>query len=493
MKTELMSGSILFMVMATLVSFFVFVQFLTPTLSEPDEYYHIASARFIKDLGPGYNFHWAKFSVFNRFFSDKEFLFHLFSVPFLFFSGNIVTSGKLAVIFYNILFIFAFYFILKKYLPKFLIGFFLLLPFLNAVFLIYFLRLRPATLANIVTILGIYFLINRRWISVFFLSFIYSLAHISFLTIVFFAFICEFIRFIMKQGFFQKNIFAVICGVLLGCILHPNNPNNWLSFHLNAILVPLYTITGVDMGFGAEFLPASTKFAFIYNFVTFFVVYFILLMVFIKRIELSFSTYAWWACGSFYLVLSLFGARYWYLADTLVIIFFASFVKDWIRQRQIDSILPNIRKTIIAFTVIIILFFPLNIKLIGSTIEARTIANSHYENIARWMSRNIPEGETVYHARWSDSSYFICLNPKNDYLVVLDPIYMFYSYPKIFMAYQDLLLGKAKNPYQILRTMFKLNYGYAGSDTGVFLQVKEDKKYFAVLYEDNLGIIFKIL
>lgn len=120
--------------------------------------------------------------------------------------------------------------------------------------------------------------------------------------------------------------------------------------------------------------------------------------------------------------------------------------------------------------------------------------NTHYEDTARWMNRNIPAGEIIYHASWSDSPYFICLNPKNNYLVVLDPIYMFYRYPTLYKIYEDLRYGKIKKPYRIIKKMFKAKYGYTSKlNTGLFYQINKDKKHFKILYEDNMGIVFKVM
>ncbi|MFH1768746.1 MAG: hypothetical protein ABH858_06275 [Candidatus Omnitrophota bacterium] len=142
-KSKLLSRIALTSVLIYLIIYCVFIQFSSPTLYGADSYYHIAATRFLKDFGPRYDFPWAQFSTFKDFFSDKEFLFHLLTVPFLYLSDKIITAGKYAVIFYNILFITVYIFILKKYVPDLLAALLLLGPFLSSVFSIYFLYLRP--------------------------------------------------------------------------------------------------------------------------------------------------------------------------------------------------------------------------------------------------------------------------------------------------------------------------------------------------------------
>jgi len=492
-KEKWLSNFVLIFVLASLIIYSVFFQFIYPTFYQEDDYYHIAVSRFIKEFGPNYDFRWAQFSTFKEFFSDKDFLFHLFTIPFLFFSKNIILAGKYAIIFYNILFIIIYALILRKYLPAFLTACFLLLPFLSSSFLFSFGALRPATLANILTILGMYFAINRKWLFLFLISLLFPLAHISFFTILIFVLFCEAMRYVKDKTFFPRNIYAVFLGTVLGCLIHPNNPNNWLSFHLNAILVPFYSISRVGINFGVELYSGFTKFILFNNFALFLTLYIILWVVFISKMQLSLSTWVWWGCSSFYLALSFLGVRYWYTAEVLFFIFAASFIKDWMEGKTKRSVILKTRIFISIYSIIIIFFFPLNVSTLKDSLVVYSIHNTHYENVGKWMNKNIPEGETIYHVNWSDSPYFICLNPKNNYIVVLDPIYMFYRYPRAYLLYFDLSRGADAKPYKTLKEFFKVNYGYTDKGNYLYSQIKKDAKHFKILYDDELGIVFKII
>lgn len=487
------SSFALFVVLLAVLSFFVYLQFITPVFYDEDSYYHVAVARFIKDFGPHYKFHWAQFSTFKDAFSDKDFLFHISIIPFLFLSDNIVLAGKYAVIFYNILFFVIYIFILKKYLPGFLVALLLLVFPLSTTFSTYFLCLRSFTLANILTVLGIYCLINKRWLKLFILSLLYSLSHISFFMVIIFAFACEIIRYIVNKEFFRRNIYAALSGIILGCLIHPHNPNNWLSLHLNGVLVPLYTLGGVKLGFGAEFFSLASKWVLINNLPLFISLNIILWSMFLIRPKLSLPTVVWWGCTNIYLLLSFFSNRYWYVTTVLFFIFFASYLKDWIGAREARQLLPKINLSICVYLIFILVFLSAIIKGLREYMDFYIGLNTHYENIANWMRKHIPAGETIYHAYWSDSPYFICLNPKNDYLVVLDPIYMFYSHPQEYLVYKDLEFGRLNNPAEAFKKVFKVEYGYTRDDNMLYRQISGDDKHFRVLYKDNLGIIFKVL
>jgi len=179
----------LILAIAAALSYIGFLEFLHPVFYDPDSYYHIAVSGFIKTYGLRYPFHWAQFSIFKDSFSDKDLLLHILNLPFLHIFRDPVTAGKYALIFQAAVFFIAYAFVIRKYLPDNLAAPFLLLPLASPVFTSYLLQLRPATLANVFTVLSIYFLINRKPGSVFIVALLYSLSHISFPMLVIFAFV----------------------------------------------------------------------------------------------------------------------------------------------------------------------------------------------------------------------------------------------------------------------------------------------------------------
>ena len=481
------------LVFCAVVYFFVYLQFISPVLYEVDGYYHVAVSNLIKASGPHYDFPWTQFSVFKYMYSDKDFLFHLSIVPFLYLSKDLVMAGKFALVFYNILFFLSFIFILRKYLPDILVAFFLMLPILSSTFTIYSLWLRPAVLANILTIFCIYFLIKKRFLWAFIISLLYSLAHISFFMVIAFAFICEAVRFVFYKETCAKNLWAVVLGSLAGCLMHPNFPNNLVSIYLNAVLTPYYASTKQGFDFGVELYSSSAKSLFFDNFNVFLSLAIIFYSLLFRRVKASFPTIVWWSCASVYFALSFISDRNFYQTNVLLFIFMASFTGDWLKGRPWPQAWPALSLFIGCYAVAASLFFTLNMRTVENTVTRDASRNMAYEDTARWMARNIPAGETIYHASWSDSPYFMCLNPKNTYINCLDPIYMYYPYPKVYKVYQDLKSGRVKNPHRLIKELFGASYGFVRRGLGLYSFVKNDPKNFKILYENNWGLIFKIL
>ncbi|RJP29550.1 MAG: hypothetical protein C4533_00725 [Candidatus Omnitrophota bacterium] len=487
------SRQFLCLVFFLLVAYTIFLQFIAPVLYGEDSYYHVAVAKFIRQFGLHYDFHWAQFSTFKEFFSDKDLLFHVLICPFTYLTDNIVLAGKYAVIFFDVLFLLAYLYILRKYLPDFLVACFLILPFLSGVFYAYFTFLRPTTLANVLFIFSIYFLINKNPVKLFIATVLFTLSHLFFPLIFIFALITEAIRYFSKKEFYLRNIYSVLLGIALGTIIHPNFPNNLLSFHLNVILVPYYSFLNVPISFGGELSSGPTKNVLLEEFVVFFSFNIIIWLLLVRRIKISFSTLVWWACSSIFMASSFISNRYWYNNIVLFLVFFASFVKDLSDTFQPGRIITKSRYFILSYLCVLVLFLKVGLEPIVKLFESQIVLNGDYEEVGKWMLKNIPANEMIYHAYWSDSPYFIALNPKNNYLVVLDPMYMLYRYPKEYMLYSDILKGQVQHPYKDIQGTFKSKYAFTRKEAPFYSQMNNDHMHFKKLYDTNWSAVFEIL
>jgi len=204
-----------------------YVQFLTPTLYGADGYLHIRMAEFLKELGPRYDFHWARFSTFTDNFSDKDFLYHTVLIPFTLFR-NIFFGAKLAAALFASFLFLGFYLILKKYSHKSILPFFLIAFLLSDMFLQAISRPRPISIVVLVTILSIHLFIEKRFRLIFLVGLLYALGHVTSLLFILYALIVEIVRFAHKKEFCFKSLIAASGGVLAGFMIHPNFPNNFI-------------------------------------------------------------------------------------------------------------------------------------------------------------------------------------------------------------------------------------------------------------------------
>jgi len=464
------------------------VQFSTPTLYDADGYLHIRMAEFLKDFGPRYNFHWAKFSTFNGNFADKDFLYHVFLIPFTFFK-NIFFGVKIAAFIFAVFLFLGYYLILRKYVNKIILLFFLTFFFFSSHFLGVISSPRPLSLVILINLLAAHLVIQKKHIWLLFTGLFYSLIHVTSPLIIFYALIIEAVRYYDTKRFYYKTILFSFIGVAAGFLCHPNLPNNFLVFYLNSILVPLYTMKTGVLELGAEFFPLNTRaYFFQYPLVVAGVVAIIYLAV-SKLPRPRFETRAFLALAAVFFVLSFTCQRYLSHGYLIMLVAFACYLSDSFDFKKSFS------KAWITVILVFMLILGVN-ALRGAKYNAfvARIINGHYEAVGKWMEKNIPEGELIFHANWSDSQYFIGLNPKNDYFVTLDPVYMYNKDPELYRLYREVSFGKTSDPYAILKNTFNVKYGYAGKNyfNGLIEQVRNDSR-FSILAEDQFGIIFKII
>ncbi len=491
LKKEISPKIALNITLLSLVILSIIFQYISPTLYSIDGYYHIKLASLIRTNGFFRNFWWARFSVLANYFGDKDLTLHIIAMPFTCL-GNLKLAAKVTVAFINILFLLSLAFVIRKYLSYPLTAIFIFLPFLIPYFLLYYVKLRPTNIVTIINILGITFLMEKKWKIVFLLSLIYPLSHISFPLIIFFAILCETVRYLYCKEFFLRNIYAAILGVSMGCVFHPYFPNNLLVFYLNAILVPFYMFLNKKIFFGVELLPINTKAVLFFNFCAIALLAITVWHKMINRLKLSFSTIFLFTVTNVYILMGCISTRFWYPADIFIIIFTASYLRDFLAHHKLKITPRKQRVLITLFICSVIVLWGFSALKFTQYLIVNTSRNTHYELVGKWMKKNIPPKETVYHAYFSDSPYFFFMNPKNRYILILDPIFMVYYNRGLYNIYRDITDGKYKNPHRLIKKYFDALYGYTRKDTNLYNMNIKNNPHFRILYEDEKGIIFKI-
>ncbi|MFC1806777.1 hypothetical protein ACFL0T_00215 [Candidatus Omnitrophota bacterium] len=469
------------------ISAIFLVQFATPTLYGTDGYLHIRMAQFLRDLGPHYKFHWTKYSIFYDKFSDKDFLYHLLLIPFTW-CKDIFFGAKIAAAFFASSLFLVFFFLLNKYADNRVHLFFMLAFFFSASFLHGISLARPMTLVILIILLSTHFAILQKHAWVFLLSIAYSLVHVTGPIIIIYIAIVECVRYKEKGLFNSKTVLAAILGVIVGFLIHPNFPNNLTVFYLNAILVPVHSLTGNKIGIGAEFMPLDTRQVILNYPVVLLGVVFMMYIAFFKSVETRFHTRVFFIVSLPFFIISFVSKRYAWHSYPFMLVAFACLFSDYLRTYPRDRLRSNILLMIISIVLILN-----SVLCFKKHIEFDSALNKHFEFFGFNMKHAIPKGETVFHSAWSDSQYFIGLNPDNDYMVTLDPIYMHEKDPYLYKIYRDLSFGRVSDPYDILQNVFGLRYGYVNKKWRRLLydQIRVDSR-FEIIFEDRLGAIFKL-
>jgi hypothetical protein len=454
-----------------------FIQWLTPTIWGADGYFHIRLAEMIKHQGLLKTLPQAQLSYFNDRFSDKDWLYHLLLIPFTW-GGSIFAGAKWAAALGSCWLYASLVIVASFYTPWQLWPVAGVLFFASDHFLRTISEPRPVFLAIGLGLWIVHWLIQNKGKKVFLGSFIYGWLHITAPLVLVYG-------LIMKRW---KLILIAGLGLLLAMIIYPNFPNNWFYFYLNGVLVPWFAVRWGVLELGAEFFPLSLR--------QYLSSYFIIpaglaAMLVIKlrqKPKTSQNTQIWWLISAVFLIMGIKSQRYINHGYPFFILSLTSFLGDCSKKIKRWS-----NGAMLLGSIFICLMLGRSLQQMVLRGRSERFVNTHYEQMGNWLKDNVPKGELIFTANWSDPQYFIGINPSNNYFVVMDPVYMWHKDKNLYQQYRMAALGQDKDPYATLKGVFKVNYGYAGKlyFWALVDQVKKDSR-FVIMKEDQLGIIFKL-
>jgi hypothetical protein len=104
-----------------------------------------------------------------------------------------------------------------------------------------------------------------------------------------------------------------------------------------------------------------------------------------------------------------------------------------------------------------------------------------YTEATDWIYKNVPENETVFHNIWDIGSILFYLDDSHNYIIGLDPTFMYEYDPHIHQKWKEITLGNSTENISEIITIF-------GSRT-VILEARESiayKKFLNNLIESEL-------
>ncbi|MFA5162201.1 MAG: hypothetical protein WC421_08135 [Elusimicrobiales bacterium] len=458
-----------------------------PVLFDLDEYYHLAVSRRIMSGGFPASLPF-KFSMLGEFYADKDLLLHIITIPFLALCREPLTAAKLASLFMDAALLAALFALLRRYAGNAaaVLGAAVLS---SPIFLMYSMYLRPAAAAIILTLAGLHFMAGKRKWPLFAVCALFALAHVSAFTMLFFAVVCEAIRYARDREFCMDTVAYSLLGLAAGYLVHPNFPLIVAVTYINAFLTPFYSHSGLRAAFGGELLPLTTAIALKDNVAVFTVFLIMLWGSFALRPKLSLATMLFTAAAQSYLALAFASARFWHQALPLALLAAAAFWRD------ISESAPERKRarTLLAgaWIAMLAVSIPPAFLNVSDRVRRKTEFALPVQQAAQWLEGRLPSGELIYHSMWSDSHILMFYNPDLTYINALDPMYMYYVKPKAAEVYDMLGSGMITEQYKVIRDVFGAKYGFTLKIAGFHKRVAPDKR-FRTLFENSAAVIFTI-
>jgi len=483
-------------------SFLFILQFSFPNLICPDGYYHIKQAYLIRtqEFSAVTDFHWTKYSTLNDHSSDLWLGYHLLLMPFTFFK-DLVFGAKLANVFFTTIFFAIFYFLLKHFKVKFPLFWISILTVINVGFMFRLLLPRGAIFSIVSTLLALYFIKERKYIALFFLSWFYAFSYPGFVILLILAILYALLEIIYKKQFNPRFFISILSGVILGLTIRPDFPNNLYMLFVQDFLAIFYKIKGIGLNFGAEFVANYSSFDkweivvfFLYLFflfiafrklhkkisTTFSLVFYYLLIFFICLLSLIFSEapilgkhlgllgffglLVFWGLFpliAFFIVLSKKKVLDNFFVFYLFLVCSLFYVLSLVAGRFIEYFVPillfslavsiapliKLKEQFVSkifwkkiFLVIIIAFcFPLSFLLQQPNTSSSYIDS--FRETAPFLRSVLKENDVLFHISWSDFPGLFYYNDKNVYLAGMDPTFMYVKNVHLYWLWRNIPLG----------------------------------------------------
>ena len=409
-------------------------------MADGDSYLHTRMANLLVEEGPMRAFPWTQFSVWKDKFQDKDFLFHVLLAPFCTDEDRMVEGGKLVIWMIGSAFFALFAWVLFKQGFRNPALWIVILALTCDPIFGRIVRVRPQVLSMVFALLCLHFILEQRYKTLFVLSYLFALAHTSAPLVV----IMGGLHFLAARLAGEKSNWRIIiypaAGLLAGFVINPFFPNNFYLWYLQAIEVPLTSLSSgesvpISM-MGMEFLPVTTRdlllsFRFLLPLLGILAVWGMRKIdVFDKRtlsLALNFL---------FYLLLGFLSERYLYEFWIIpAIMLCASLYTRLDPLPALRALLQ--RKRLVGGAVLILVLCYTAYFAVANTIQlyeknSRLKTCDVYERGIDYLRRNAGEGELVFHPSWMDFASLFHFNVKNLYMVGSDPCFLYFYDKDLF-------------------------------------------------------------
>jgi len=489
-------------------------QFSFDTLLDSDSYFHSRAARELNQHGIQREFPQTVYSTWSDRYSDKDLLFHVLLIPFQQLhlwgvegaaaddgSEDLVTPGKQAVVFFDLLFFAAFACSLRLLGVRYF-WFWMILYFVADAPLIYrWLLLRPGLLGVTFVTLEVALVLGKkyRWLAV--VGVLHTLSHSSFVLLPAIAVAATSAHLLRREPVPFRLLAAAVAGPLVANIFNPFFPNNLFLVWDQIVEVA----RGVWLGrteipaylFGTELVATKTN-LFLWSFPAFLpaacgTVAFLafprrnlstrgLSLMLISGLLLSFAFLSERFLAFFFPVVVLLGALLW--TELLEDVSFPA-----LRRQN-----PRAFFAVIGLLVVCLGAGMSDGSVFSLRAQVRTRAVEPLRPAVEFLRKQARPEELVYHNFWWDFSILYHYRPQGRYIVALDPVFFYRHDPELFGKSLAAFHGQTPNLYRVLKEDFGAEWIFLPKreDYFPFFNLMREDERFQWAYEDEAAFIARL-
>ena len=491
--------------------FLALVQFSTPDLPDNDGFYHIKLAYLMRTEGLKPDFPWLPLSILNsREFYDHHFLFHAALAPFTF--GDLRLGAKWAAVFFASLAFLSAWNLLKNqrlpYASLWAMG----LVAVSEAFIYRMSITRTQSLSLAVLMVGLDWLLRKKYSRLAFLAFIYVWLYDAFPLLLIFAAVYVLSTWLIDRRLEFRPIFYVAVGTALGLVINPYFPHNILFAYLH-ILPKLTGATAVSVG--NEWYPYETAqllknsplalFAFVSGVLA--------LGLNARRMDLRTATSFTLACLFGFMLFQSRRFIEYFPAFSLV---FAAFA--WTPLIQVDAqngqeqsmnpgrllakrkngafspagLWGSLVQRLPALFLVLVLVPGAWTTFTAARSSLQTSKPSDtYAAASAWLVANTSAGERVFQTDWDDFPRLFYYNTHNTYLIGLDPTYMLIYDADLYNLWVDITQGRIEHPSTAIQKDFGASYIMTDLRHKAFLERAAQDPGMLEVYRDGEAVLYQ--
>jgi len=449
-------------------------------------------------------FPWTTCSVWMDSYFDKEWLFHVYLVPFILLFGKI-QGAKIATL-TAVFFVALSWGILLKCLglKKYLFtALFFMLFSSGYLFLGRIVLCRSLLFSLIFLPLVMSAAVTQKRLLLVFMVYIYTLSYVGSwqvlpIIIIFDAFGIKKVSDV-TSGLKMMMFPWVIIGLIAGILVNPYFPENIKGIFIQTILVLKAKWFGVGGGRilqATELAPISSK-RILWHLPLFIIFVFTARSMWKNRsfTEIRRPAGVFFILTCLYLVLTIFSQRFIEYLVPFCTVFIFLYWYEFPLENIISNSLEQTRKSSGKFYIstiklhVILLALLLVSGIVSTIMLHKNFYRDHlfYEDSAKWLQKNVKANSIIFTGDWDMGAVLFCNAPEFRYLVMLEPYFMYAHSPEKYFLWNKICNGKITQPSVTIVNEFDSNIVFVPHDRPALLRKLQLDKYSELKFEGKTG------
>jgi len=473
-------------------SLLAWIQFAGPNIVDYDGYYHIKTARLMREQGVPLRFPWLRLTIIDEpRYSDPHMLMHVMQIPFTFFD-DLRLAAKLAPVFFAALTFTIFYLLIRHYEIRFPILWLALLFASSSPFLYRMSMARGQSLSLAFQLVAFHLILKRSARGLALLALLFVWTYNAFPTLIPLVGFGIIVHYVVDRKIDYRLAIAAGAGIIAGHIVNPYFPNNIMFIRDH--IVPKLFATDYATSVGSEWYPYDSWKLLTMSMVA--IVAYVAGIVLTNRNEwlTDKPRLFWFLTATMYFALLMKSRRFVEYFPPSAIMFFAFSVRESLRRIDLARLFKSEVRIAGVICATLIVWFALYSTVTAAREDVRSeLPTRAYRGGAEWLEKNTPAGASVLHTDWDDFPMLFFYNTHNTYIIGLDPDFMRLRDEALYRKYEDITLGRVESPEDMIVKDFGCEYVFTDNDHTDFIRIADQSNRMKKTYSDRFTTVYQVL